>query len=101
VFIGLAKTISRPYIVNMKVIKKLPKNVRTDYLEDNLQEIIFDILDRDEEYCNSGDEGIDAYDEITSASLLSKSDMQELHRFVLMYANRIKQRALEKTGSSR
>lgn len=81
----------------MKIIKKLPRKSTCylGYLEDQLQETIDDILICDAEtldFCDTI-----SPKEYSACLLLSKEDKKELKRFLLMYANRIKQRIVEKT----
>jgi hypothetical protein len=76
----------------MKVIKKLPNGAKPYIVESALQNVIYDIVDSDPEtaeICNGSNER------------LSKEDKKELHTFILMYANRIKQRIVSTTRGKR
>jgi hypothetical protein len=76
----------------MKVIKKLPKGTKPYIVEDAIQNIIFDVIDTDPEIS-------EAYD--SKNERLSKEDKKELHTFLLMYANRIKQRIVSSSKGKR
>jgi hypothetical protein len=74
----------------MKVIKKLNKDT-TMRVVDEMQMSIYCILDDDEETCQL----MENYRNVSDR--LSKEDKKEIGYFLLMYANRVKRRMIEKS----